>query len=221
MRVKFRKSISLTLVSLVLASSLIGNQSALAGRVISPDIKQLGLFFTENMELTTMTSVIYGRTDNSSDENYRICKTATDDTCNAATDLMIIQYFALCEKDADINCIEEVWARDVNGVKIPGVYQRHLPASGDADFPGEPRMNLPASKGSGFVVKFAGVKHSGGTDEYLVALRNFTRVFKKNPPFNKVIEPSLSKFIGLVPWPIINLPSIDVKLFARQTAIKL
>lgn len=127
-----------------------------------------------------MTSVIYGRTDNSSDENFRICKTATDDTCNAATDLMIIQYFALCEKDADINCIEEVWARDANGVKIPGVYQRHLPASGDADFPGEPRMNLPASKGSGFVVKFAGVKHSGGTDEYLVALRNFTRVFKKS-----------------------------------------
>jgi len=132
------------------------------------------------MEVTSMTSVIYGRSDVTSALNYTICKTVTDEICTAASEIMIIQYFALCEKATDINCIEEVWARDVTGMKIPGIYQRHLPASGNTDYPAEPVMNLPASKGSGFVVKFPNVIHSGGSDEYLVALRNQTFISKKS-----------------------------------------
>lgn len=150
-----------------------------AGRVIDPQVQNLGLLFTENMEVTSMTSVIYGRSDSSSDLNFKICKSVTDTVCTAATEIMIIQFFALCEKPGDINCIEEVWARNADGTKIQGTYQRHLPSSGTGDFPGEPLMNLPASKGSGFVVKMSGATHKGGNDDYLVALRNQTTIFKK------------------------------------------
>lgn len=153
-------------------------QNANAGRVIDPKIQSLGLLFTENMEVTSMTSVIYGRSDSSSALNYKICKTITDVVCTAATEIMIIQFFSLCDKPTDTNCIEEVWARTPGGTKISGTYQRHLPSSGTGDFPGEPRMNLPASKGSGFVVKMPGVTHKGGSDDYLVALSNNTTIFK-------------------------------------------
>jgi hypothetical protein len=126
-----------------------------------------------------MTSVIYGRSDASSDVNFKMCKTITDATCTAATEIMIIQFFALCAQPSDTNCIEEVWARNADGIKTVGTYQRHLPSSGTGDFPGEPSMNLPASKGSGFVVKLANLIHAGKSDEYLVALRNQTTIFKK------------------------------------------
>ena len=175
----YMKRLSLVFVCTLLVTSLLAVQNASAGRVIDPKTENLGLLFTENMEVTSMTSVIYGRSDSSSDLNFKICKTVTDSVCTAATEIMIIQFFAPCEKSSDTNCIEDVWARDASGSKVIGTYQRHLPSSGTADFPAEPRMNLPASKGSGFVVKIPGVTHKGQSDEYLVALRNQTTVFKK------------------------------------------
>jgi hypothetical protein len=166
------------LITAFLAATLF-SPSAEAGRVIDPSTQKIGLLFTENMELTSMTSVIYGRSDYSSSLNYKMCKSATDPICDAATEMMIIQFFALCEKASDVNCIEEIWARGADNKKISATYQRHLPNSGLGDFAGEPKMNLPASKGTGFVVKIPGVTHKGGNDEYLVALRNQTTIFKK------------------------------------------
>ncbi|MFZ9222927.1 MAG: hypothetical protein ACO23S_06670, partial [Candidatus Nanopelagicaceae bacterium] len=96
------------LITAFLAATLF-SPSAEAGRVIDPSTQKIGLLFTENMELTSMTSVIYGRSDYSSSLNYKMCKSATDPICDAATEMMIIQFFALCEKASDVNCIEEVW----------------------------------------------------------------------------------------------------------------
>ena len=88
---------------MLLISSVLSMQNANAGRVIDPKIQSLGLLFTENMEVTSMTSVIYGRSDSSSALNYKICKTITDVVCTAATEIMIIQFFSLCDKPIDTN----------------------------------------------------------------------------------------------------------------------
>ena len=166
----------LLLVLLMVVTSLFAN-GAYAGRVVDPKTERLGLLFTENMELTSMGSVIYGRS-TQVDLDWRICKTVTDDVCTAATQLMIMQFFSLCEQPTDINCIEEVWAKDSTGTKIKGSYQGHFPAAGNTDFPAEPLMNLPASKGSSFIVKFPNATHAGKSDEYLVAVRNLNFLFK-------------------------------------------
>lgn len=166
----FKRSVRLFAIALLVFTTPL-SQSANAGRVIDPKTERLGLILTENMELSSMTSVIYGRTTRS-DIDWRICKSITDSVCTSATQIMIIQYFALCEKDTDINCIEEVWAKDSTGRTIKGNYVRHLPASGNTDFPAELTMDLPASKGNSFVIKIPGLTHLGKTDDYLVALRN-------------------------------------------------
>ena len=153
------------------------SHQAIAGRVVDPKTENLGLLFTENMDLTTMTSVLYGRS-TQSDLDWRICKTITDSVCTAATQVMIIQFFVLCERSEDVNCIEKVWAKDPAGREILGTYQRHLPASGNTDYPAEPAMKLPASKGSSFVMKFPSATHEGKSDDYLVALRNMSFLFK-------------------------------------------
>ena len=180
---------------LVLTTPL--SQSANAGRVIDPKTERLGLVLTENMELSSMTSVIYGRTTRS-DIDWRICKTITDSVCTAANQIMVIQYFALCEQESDINCIEEVWARDKTGKRIEGNYVRHLPASGNTDFPGEPTMNLPASKGNSFVMKIPGLTHLGKTDDYLVALRNMTFLEKSAGELATKYKVNVQGLIGAV-----------------------
>lgn len=171
-----RSSLRLILTFLLLVT-MTGHHLAYAGRVVDPKTEQLGLLLTENMELTSMTSVLYGRSTRS-DLDWRICKSITDSVCTTSTQIMIIQFFALCEKIEDVNCIEEVWAKGPDGSKISGIYQRHLPASGNTDFPAEPTMQLPASKGNSFVMKFPSAMHVGKTDDYLVSLRNMTQIEK-------------------------------------------
>jgi hypothetical protein len=184
--------------------SIILMPSANAGRVLDPKTEQLGLVLTENMELTSMTSVIYGRT-TQSDLDWRICRSITDAVCTAATEIMIIQYFVLCERDSDINCIEEVWARDTTGKKVPGSYIRHLPASGSADFPADLAMNLPASKGNSFVMKIPGLTHLGRTDDYLVALRNMSFIQKKAGEASTNYNVGVQGLIGgVTPFEILN-----------------
>jgi hypothetical protein len=165
------------LLTLLLIVTLTTHPFAYAGRVVDPKTEQLGLLLTENMELSSMTSVLYGRSTRS-DVDWRICKSITDSVCTAATQIMIIQFFALCEKLEDVNCIEEVWARGPDGTKISGIYQRHLPVSGNTDFPAEPTMQLPASKGNSFVMKLPSAIHLGKSDDYLVSLRNMTQIEK-------------------------------------------
>jgi hypothetical protein len=192
----FKRPVRLLVVALLVVTTPL-SQSANAGRVIDPKTERLGLVLTENMELSSMTSVIYGRTTRS-DVDWRICKTITDSVCTAANQIMVIQYFALCAQDSDINCIEEVWARDKAGQRIEGNYVRHLPASGNTDFPGEPAMNLPASKGNSFVMKIPGLTHLGKTDDYLVALRNMTFLEKSAGELASKYKVNVQGLIGAV-----------------------
>lgn len=195
------------IVALALATSicvsLATSPNANAGRVLDPNLKNLGLHFVENEEVTNITSVIYGRLNQDSALDYKICKTATDSTCDAATHLFIIQFFSPCVLATDVNCIEEVFASK-DGVKIVGKYQRHFPASGTADFPAEPKMKLPAGKGSSFVVKIPGVVHEGGSDEYLVALSNKSNIYKKAGESAENFEIGVNELIGsIAPFEIV------------------
>jgi hypothetical protein len=174
-------SSAIKFVALILIASIsINIIPAHSARELDPATTQLGLLFEENTELTSMTSVIYGRSDISSVLNYKICKDVSDEVCTAASEITIFQYFVLCQNENDFNCIEEIWARKGASEKVSGIYQRHFPTKGAADFPGEPAMRLPPSKGNAFVIKIPGVIHQGGSDEYLVALRNQTFVVKRS-----------------------------------------
>lgn len=174
-----RRTVALFAATTVAIASLM-TAPANAGRVIDPNTEALGLLFTENMELTSMTSAIYGRTDQTSALDWKLCRSITDPICEAADEVSILQFFAPCETGESVNCISSTWAKDPSGKEVEGIYQRHLPASGAGDFSAEPRLNLPASKGAGYVVRFPGVNHSGGNDEYLVALRNQPTIWKKS-----------------------------------------
>ena len=177
--VVFRRPI-IFFTSLVLVMTTLVSGPAKAGRIIDPSTEALGLLFTENMELTSMTSAIFGRTDQTSALDWKLCSSVSDPICQAADEVSIIQFFAPCPTKDSVNCISSTWAKSKNGSRTEGVYQRHLPASGTGDFPGEPRMKLPSSKGAGYVVRFPGVEHSGGNDEYLIALRNQPTIWKKS-----------------------------------------
>jgi hypothetical protein len=157
---------------------LMASESSKASRLIDPTTTKLGLLFNENLDLTSMTSAIYSRSDNSSVLNYKLCKSVSDSICTDASEIMIIQFFDLCATETSINCIAEVWARNETGVKIAGSYVRHVPSAGAADFPAAPEINLPSSKGNSFLVRFPTVTHKGGSDEYLVVLRNQTSILK-------------------------------------------
>lgn len=159
-------------VGLSLCSALLTIPSAIGANPISPAITKLGMYLDENLEFTVQTSAIYGTTTPSVQNSYKICTSMTDEICMSATDIAVNQYFDLCLEESDINCIQEVWTRDKSGNLIRGIYQKHIPSSGTGDFPAAPSMKLPAGKGSNFIVRFPGVVHSGGSDEYLVGVRN-------------------------------------------------
>ncbi len=187
------------------AVMILVSSAAHAGRVIEPDTEALGLLFTENMELTSMTSALYGRSDQSTTWAWKLCRSTEDPICVAANEVSILQFFDFCPSEQSVNCIARVWATSGDGRSVDGAYQRHLPASGTGDFPADPRIKLPASKGAGFVVRLPGVIHAGGTDEYLVALRNQPTILKKSGESLASYDYPVQGLVGgISPFKILN-----------------
>lgn len=215
------KRVSALSLIVLLVLSLLTSESAQAGRVIDPKTESLGLLFTENMELTSMTSAIYGRVfAGSSTSDYKLCRSIRDPKCDAASELLILQFFDICPTQTAVNCISRVWARAADGSVIDGSYQRHIPTSGTGDFPAEEQMKMPASRGSGFVVRFPGVIHEGGTDEYLVALQNYFNLLKQAGDSATKYDFGVQNLVGgITPFKIIAggyLPTVVVDGFASN-----
>lgn len=166
-----RRLLALIISFLLLAVTV---PSAEAGRKIDPNTKKIGLWLKENSELTSMNSVIYGRIKVGTVENsldWKICKTITDAICTAANQIMVIHFLPIC-KDNSLNCLNETWAIDSSGKKIEGKFLKKVPESGNTDFPAVEEINLSEGIGAGAVYQFPDVIHAGGTDKYLVVLRN-------------------------------------------------
>lgn len=184
-----RRLIATTLsIFLIVGTHLEGN----AAKRISPEVQQLGMYLDENLEFTAQTSGIYATSTPDVQASYKLCKTITDEICTEATDIAINQYFDICAGPSEINCIQEVWAKRSDGEKIAGVYQRHIPSSGSGDFPAAPAMKLPASKGNNLLIRFPGVNHSGGSDDFLVGVRN-SHSFRKPGGASALIYPIEAK----------------------------
>jgi hypothetical protein len=170
------------LLAVVLGLLLVITPSAEAGRKISSSTPKLGLWLKENGELTSMSSVIYGRAkaQSQNSEDWKMCGEITSKICTDAEEIMIIHALPICASDADFNCIAGTWAVDPSGKRIDGVSVKPLPEKGNGDFAAAPEMNLTAGKGQGTIFSYPGVKHSGGDDKYLVVVRNMYNIFKKS-----------------------------------------
>jgi len=137
----------------------------------NPNSERIGLLLSENQDLTRGTSVIYARSDRSSDLNFRKCSSMSDEICTRATEINTTLFFKMCLKETDTNCIATVWTTSPMGAKTFGNYVGLFQENGAGDFPGEPGLSLPAGQGNSFVIDLPGVNHEGGTSRYLVSLR--------------------------------------------------
>ena len=168
-------------VALVLGLLLAFAPSAEAGRKISNTVPQLGLWFKENSELTSMSSVIYGKAKADSTDSYdwKICGELSSKVCTDAEEIMIIHSLPICSASADFNCISGTWAISPTGERIDGVAVKRMAAKGNGDFSAVPSMGLSEGNGTGTIFKYPGVLNSGGKDTYLVTVRSMYNFKKK------------------------------------------
>jgi hypothetical protein len=168
-------------IALVLGLLLAFAPSAEAGRKISSSVPQLGLWFKENSELTSMSSVIYGKAKADSPDSYdwKICGELSSKICTDAEEIMLIHSLPICSTAADYNCIASTWAISPSGERIEGVAVKQMAAKGNGDFSAVPSMGLSAGSGTGTIFKYPGILNSGGKDTYLVTVRSMFNFKKK------------------------------------------
>ncbi|CAN2190033.1 hypothetical protein MCEMRE182_00494 [Candidatus Nanopelagicaceae bacterium] len=168
-------------IAVMLGALLAFAPSAEAGRKISSSVPQLGLWFKENSELTSMSSVIYGKAkaDSLDSTDWKMCGELSSKICTDAEEIMIIHSLPICTATADYNCIAGTWAISPAGERIEGIAVKRMAAKGNGDFSAVPSMGLSEGTGTGTIFKYPGVLNSGGKDTYLVSVRSMFNFKKK------------------------------------------
>jgi len=207
-----RRLFILTL-SLITFTTFIAQPGAIGAKPLDINTTKLGLYLEENLDLNVGTASIYASSTPDVQKSFKICKSLIDEICLPATDIAINQFLELCNVQSDINCIEEIWALDKNMNRIQGVYLKHLPLKGMADFQAEPQMDLPASRGNSFLVRFPNLIHKGGNDEYLVGVRNSFWLRKQSGEDPRNFRVEVGNLIGAI--------SAVQTIFTGQQAIQI
>jgi hypothetical protein len=132
---------------------------------------QYGVFFEESVDTLRMPTLLYGYNIKNNQQNaISFCKSLDDPACSEATGFRFYALFQPCLTEADVDCIESVYAiTPTSPTRIYGKYQRMMPAAVGNPYKASIGLGLPQGGNAGIWV-IPNVKNKGGTDQYAVLM---------------------------------------------------
>jgi hypothetical protein len=132
---------------------------------------QYGVYFEESVDTLRMPTLLYGyNTKNNQQNAISFCTGLDDPACAAASGFKFYALFPPCENDAQVDCLESVYAiTPTSPARIQGKYLRTMPSTVSKPYKGDTARGLPNGGNAG-IWTIPGVKNQGGSEDYAVIL---------------------------------------------------
>ena len=163
------------LLSAVIALSLIGQASALAGNdtswipsdesVNAPTLHDFA--FTDKSALNFQHSVLQGGNGN----DMVVCKSTSDSACAKSLFFKYNSILKACSSPSDTDCIVGVSAVDANGNSSPGTFSKYTVENHINSYPADPKLGIPAGDMPS-IWSITSAPHTSGSDYAIVAAMN-------------------------------------------------
>lgn len=128
-----------------------------------------GINITDGARFSNYPLAIMGTSETVSDPAYVFCGSLGDETCTAAVSIFAWNHLPPCISPITTNCISNIYAIDIAGVKTEGKFVKYATPDSKYDYPASEINNLPQGKGQGGIWQIPGVTHSGGNDYYFAS----------------------------------------------------